>query len=170
MEWGFRMGGIEVTWMKRIRFVARAALAGALLVAPLPGSAIAVTTVTDPWVRVAPNAKSAEAFMEIRSSEGATLVGVRSDVTPEVTIQPPGTQRATVPNIPLPAGTMVKLAPGGYRFVLPNLNRPLKLGDRVGFELIVEAPDGSRLEIPVSAEVRRRSAYDDHLHPHTRAH
>jgi copper(I)-binding protein len=129
-----------------------------------------VTTVSDPWVRVAPNGKSAEAFMEIRSSEGATIVGVESDVTAEVSMQLPGTKRATADKIPLPGGTNVKLAPGAYRFLLANLNRSLKLGDRVALSLIVEAQDGSRQAIPVRAEVRRRSAYDDHLRPHSHAH
>ena len=152
------------------RLACRCALAGALLIAPVASLAIAVITVSDPWVRVAPNGKSAEVFMEIRSSEAATIVGVESDVAADVPIQRPGTQRAAADKIPLPAGTHVKLAPGAYRFLLPKLNRSLKLGDRVALSLIVEASDGSRQAIPVNAEVRRRSAYDDHLRPHSHAH
>jgi periplasmic copper chaperone A len=153
-----------------LRFACRCALAGVLLIAPVPTHAVAVITVSDPWVRVAPNGKSAAVFMEIRSSEGATIVGVESDVAADVPIQRPGTQRAAADKIPLPAGTLVKLAPGAYRFLLPKLNRSLKLGDRVALSLIVEASDGSRQAIPVNAEVRRRSAYDDHLRPHSHAH
>jgi copper(I)-binding protein len=145
-------------------------LAGALLAAPLPALAISVITVSDPWVRVAPNGKSAEAFMEIRSSDGATIVAVESDVSAEVPMQRPGTKRAGTDRIALPAGTGVKLAPGAYRLLLPTLSRSLKLGDRVALKLIVEAPDGSRQAIPVNAEVRRRSAYDDHLHSHSHSH
>jgi len=152
------------------RFACRCALAGVLLIAPVLSLAVAVITVSDPWVRVAPNGKSAEVFMEIRSSEVATIVGVESDVAADVPIQRPGTRRAAADKIPLPAGTHVKLAPGAYRFLLPKLNRSLKLGDRVALSLIVEASDGSRQAIPVNAEVRRRSAYDDHLHPHSHAH
>ena len=152
------------------RLICRCALAGALLVTPLPGLAVAVITVSDPWVRVAPNGKSAEAFMEVSSSEGAAIVGVESDVTGDVPLQRPGTRRAATDKIPLPAGTSVKLAPGAYRVLLPKLNRSLKLGDRVALSLIVEASDGSRQAIPVNAEVRRRSAYDDHLRPHSHAH
>ena len=80
-------------------------------------------------------------------------------------MQRPGTKRAVAGTIALPPRTTVKLAPGDYRFLLPKLERPLKLGDRVALSLIVEAPDGSRQTIAVNAEVRRRSAYDDHLHP-----
>ena len=103
--------------------------------------------------------------MEITSSEGATIVGVETDVSSAVPMLRPGTKRAVADAIALPPHKNVKLAPGDYRFALPSLNRPLKLGDRVAMSLIVEAPDGSRQAIPVSAEVRRRSAYDDHLHP-----
>ena len=74
----------------------------------------------------------------------------------------PGTTGGTAREIPLPAGVTVLLAPGAYRFALAKLSRPLKLGDRVPFVLIVEAPDGSRQEISVNAEVRRRSPTDDH--------
>jgi hypothetical protein len=147
------------------RAVCGIALAGAVLAAPLESRAIAVTTVSDPWVRVAPNGKSAEAFMEITSSEGATIVGVESDVSAEVPMQRPGTKRAVADTIALPPRTTVKLAPGDFRFLLPKLKHPLKLGDRVALGLIVEAPDGSRQTIAVNAEVRHRSAYDDHLHP-----
>ena len=88
-------------------------------------------------------------------------------------MQRPGKKRALADTIALPPRTNVKLAPGAYRFLLPKLKHPLKLGERVGLSLIVEAPDGSRQTIAVNAEVRRRSAYDDHLHPlhpHSHAH
>lgn len=152
-----------------LRFACCCALAGAFFGASLPALAVAVITVSDPWVRVAPNGRSAEGYMEIRSSEGATIVGVESDIAADIRLQRPGKHRAVADRIPLPAGTNVKLAPGAYRLLLPTLNRSLKLGDRVALKLIVEAPDGSRQAIPVNAEVRRRSAYDDHLRPHSHA-
>lgn len=154
--------------MTQIRPLHRAAfivLAAITLASAPEAQAVAVITVSDPWVRVASNGKSAEAFMEITASEGAAIVRVETDVSAEVPMQRPGTKRAIVDSIALPPRQNVKLAPGDYRFVLPKLNRPLKLGDRVALHLIVAAPDGSRQTIPVTAEVRRRSAYDDHLHP-----
>jgi copper(I)-binding protein len=137
-----------------------------LAAAPLPARAIAVTTVTEPWVRVAPNAKSAEIYMVLRSSEGGKLVVVRSEAGTEVPMQPPGASRATVSEIALPAGKLVKLAPGGYRLAVFALDRKLSLGDRVPLVLIVEAADGSRTEIPISAEVRLRSPTEDHKRGH----
>jgi copper(I)-binding protein len=146
----------------RVRHGSLCALACGLALLLNPLDAAAIFIVTEPWVRLAPGARMAEGYMELVSTEGAALVAVRSDVTSEVAIRAPGTTRAPVGKIALPAGTTVKLAPGAYRIALARLNRPLKLGDRVGLVLTVEAADGSRQDVPVSAEVRLRSPYDDH--------
>ncbi|HET7098532.1 MAG TPA: copper chaperone PCu(A)C [Casimicrobiaceae bacterium] len=158
-------GDIVLTPYRYVRIAGSIALAAMALASSLDARAVAVITVYDPWVRVAPNGKSAEAFMEIMSSEGATIVRVETAVSAEVPMQRPGTKRAVTKSIALPPRTNVKLAPNEYRLLLPKLNRPLKLGDRVALNLIVEAPDGTRQTIPVNAEVRRRSAYNDHMHP-----
>ncbi len=105
--------------------------------------------------------------MELRSSEGAKIVGVRSDIAADIAMRPPRATHATVREIALPAGTTVMLAPGGFRFTLAKLTRSLKLGDRVLLVLTIEAADGSRREIPANAEVRRHSVTDDHKHGHT---
>ena len=74
-----------------------------------------------------------------------------------------GKARAAVTRIVLPAGETVLLAPGKARLAIVKLKKPLKLGDRVNFVLTVEAADGKTREIPVNAEVRRRSPTDDHV-------
>jgi copper(I)-binding protein len=142
------------------------ALACGLALALIPIDASAIFIVTEPWVRVAANARSAEGYMELVRTEGAALIGVRSDVTSEAAIRAPGRTRATVSKIALPAGLTVTLAPGAYRIGLLRLNHPLKLGDRVGMVLTIEMADGSRQDIPVTAEVRLRSPYDDHRRGH----
>ena len=152
----------------QFRYRWRGALAGALLVALIPTSKAGVFTVTEPWVRVAPNGKSAEAYVELRSSEVAKLVDVRTEVAGDISIRPPGASRATVGEIPLPAGVLVKLTAGGYRFSIAKLNRSLKPGDRVPMIVVIEAPNGTRQEIPVDAEVRQQSPTEDHKRPHTR--
>ena len=108
--------------------------------------------------------------MQLRSSEGETVVGVRSDDVGEVVMLARGKTRAAVTRIDLPAGEIVPLAPGQVRLGVGKLGKPLKLGDRVRFVLIVEAANGATREIPVNAEVRRRSPTDDHIgnHKHSR--
>jgi copper(I)-binding protein len=142
------------------------ALACGLAIACIATDASAIFIVNEPWLRVAPGGRSAEAYMNLTSTEGATLVEVRSEATASIEIRPPGTKGSPVSLIRLPAGEIVMLAPGAYRFGLPKLNRPLKLGDRVAFVLTIEAADGSRTEIPLNAEVRLRSPTDDHRRGH----
>ena len=48
--------------------------------APAYGATLFI--VTEPWVRVAPNGRSAEAYMQLKSTDGATVVGVRSEIAP----------------------------------------------------------------------------------------
>ena len=126
--------------------------------------------VTEPWVRVAPNGRSAEGYMELTSTDGAKLVAVRSDITANVVMQAPGPKAAAVGEVPLPAGVLVRLQSGGYRVKLPTLNQKLKLGDRVEFVLTIESADGSRQDIPANAEVRLHSPTEDHKHPHQHQH
>jgi copper(I)-binding protein len=128
--------------------------------------ATALLIVTEPWVRPSANARSAEAFMELTSTEGATLVEARCEAPASIEMRAPGTARASVRTIELPAGKKVMLAPGASRLALAGLAPPLRLGDRVALVLIVQAADGSRREVPVNAEVRRNSPTWDHQHGH----
>jgi copper(I)-binding protein len=54
----------------------------------------------------------------------------------------------------------------GTRVVLGRVERPLKLRERVPLTLVLRYADGTAQEIPVDAEVRRRSPSEDHGHRH----
>lgn len=132
----------------------------------LPAIASAVFVVNYPWVRPAGKGAAAEVFMEVTSIEGAALVGARSAVAGSVLLVGPGAKVKPVERLVLPAGAPVVLAPGSYRVHMSGLARMLKLGEFVPLALIIEAADGTRQEIRVNAEVRRRSTVDDHLQGH----
>ncbi len=132
----------------------------------IPALAGAVFIVNDPWMRPTDSARVTEAYMVLTSTDGAALVGARSEIAASVSIFAVGRKPVQIDRLSLPAGNEVKLAPGGPRLGLSGLNRPLRLGDRVPLTLTIESADGTRQEIQVGAEVRRRSAIDDHLHPH----
>jgi copper(I)-binding protein len=144
----------------------RVLLACAAASGMLAAEAASVFVVTEPWVRVAPDGRSAEVYMQLRSSDGTAVVGARSDAAAGVTMLSPGAGRAIAARIALPPGETVLLAPGAQRLAIGKLGRALKQGDRVALVLIVEGADGTTREIPVDAEVRRRSPTDDHLVPH----
>jgi hypothetical protein len=126
--------------------------------------------VNQPWVRPAQAGQASEAYMDLTSTAGATLVGVASAEAAITSIRTPDAQRGNPRDVALPAGKLVALAPGGYRIALQRLVRTLKLGDRVNLTLIVEGNDGARQEIAVNAEVRLRSPIDDELRAHKHTH
>jgi copper(I)-binding protein len=134
----------------------------ALALVLAPAQASTVVAINGPWVRVAPDGASAEAYMEIQSSGPAALVAGRSTAAGKVTLRAPGKRISSIAEVPLPAGTMQPLAPDGYRVGLEKLARPLKLGDYVPLEVTIRGEDGKLLQMPLNAEVRRRSARDDH--------
>jgi copper(I)-binding protein len=146
--------------------IGRCALALGLLASGLAIDAGAVLTINLAWVRMSPGGHSAEAYMQVTSSEDAKLVEVRSFAAKAASLRAAGPGKAALREIPLPARVDVDLRPGGYRIALDGLTRPLKLGEHVPLTLIFEGPGKARQEILVGAEVRLRSAVEDEGHPH----
>lgn len=101
--------------------------------------------------------------MQLVSSEGVTLVDVHC--ADAATARLVGAERRNVAPMALPGGTTVSLAPGRTRVVLGKLSRTLHVGDRVSCTLVLRGNDGAAREIAVDAEVRKRSAREDH-HTH----
>jgi copper(I)-binding protein len=147
-----------------------AGLAGCLALSVWAADAHALFIVNQPWVRPAAQGRSTEAYMDLTSTEGAALVGARSDAAAFVAIPTPGKSAGDVGRLRLPANAMIRLAPGGYRIVLSKLVRPIKLGERVMLTLTIEGADGARQDIPVNAEVRLRSPLDDERRAHGGVH
>jgi len=153
--------------VERVRRASRRlALAAGLVTALAPAVADAIFVVNQPWARPATKAATTEVYMELTSTDGATLVGARSDLARTVVIAAPGGKPPVVERLALPAGMPIVLAPGSYRLRLMALDRALMLGDRVPIVLTIEGADGKRQEIPIAAEVRRRSPVDDELRAH----
>ena len=150
----------------RGRIPSSAAWVFGTFLALVPAMAMAVFVVNAPWVRPVGAGGNTEAYMTLTSTEGATLVAVRSDIASGIVIVTADREKKRVERLPLPAGDAVMLQPGASRVRLLRLTRALKLGDRVPLTLAIEHADGKREEIAVDAEVRRRSPIDDHLHGH----
>jgi copper(I)-binding protein len=126
----------------------------------------ALTVVNEPWIRPAAAGHSTEAFMNLTSTEGATLVAARSDSAAGVTLQRPGRGMGTIAALPLPAGTIVELAPGKYRLLLQKLTQTVRLGDIVPLTVTVRGADGVTQDIVVSTVARLRSPIDDERRSH----
>jgi periplasmic copper chaperone A len=126
----------------------------------LPQWAHADVTVSKPWVRATvPGQKVAAAYMEIRSSENAALVGAASPAAKTAEVHEMSMDNGVMkmretPRLELPAGKTVALKPGGYHVMLTDIVKPLKAGDTVPITLTVETPDKQRKTVKVKAEVR----------------
>jgi len=141
-----------------------------LLLALTAGAAHAlVFSVTEPWVRAAPDGNNAEVFMKLRSSDPATLVAVDSFAARSATILPAQNRHGTR-QVELPANVLVELKPGDARIRLAGLVRRLKQGEHVPLTLIVRGADGKEQKTFVNAEVRHRSPTEDELDPKGHTH
>ena len=134
------------------------------------GNAGATLVVNLPWLRVSPDATHAEIFMRIRSSGAATLTSVTTFAAKSAIIVAP-TGKKSPEGIALPAGIDTELTDKGYRVVLSGITRTFKQGERVPITLVFTAADGTRQEVLITAEVRKRSALEDegtpqHQHRH----
>jgi copper(I)-binding protein len=123
-------------------------------------TALAQTTVSEPWVRATvPQQKASGAFMQVRSADAARLVSASSPVAKSVEIHKMEMvgqmmKMREVDGIDLPAGETVNLASGGYHIMLVGLNKQLKEGESVPLSLLVERKQGKRETVVVNASVK----------------
>lgn len=131
-------------------------------------------TVKESWVRgTTPAQKATGAFMEITSSEAASLLSASSPVAGVVEIHTMKMEDGVmkmraIPKLDLPAGKGVKLAPGGNHVMLMDLKQQMKKGDVVPITLKIEGKDKKVQMLEVKAEVRDLAAPAtmDHGHKH----
>ena len=159
--------------MKFIRKSCNAVLFGALIVMPaVSGTASAAETVSarNAWVRTpAPGQKTAAAYLDLTSDTDATLVAVESPAAGKAELHTMnmdgGVMRMRpVQKIDLPAGKMVKLAPGGLHIMLFDIKQPLKEGDKVPLVLKFQGKGNVPSTAKVEAEVRAMDAASMHNH------
>ena len=143
-----------------------------LAIVALP--ALADVTVKDSWVRgTTPAQKATGAFMQITSSDAATVLSASSPVAGVVEIHTMKMEDGVmkmraIPKLDLPAGKGVKLAPGGNHVMLMDLKQQMKKGDVVPITLKIEGKDRKVQMLEVKAEVRDLAAPAtmDHGHKH----
>lgn len=116
------------------------------------------------WVRgtVVGQAASA-AYMELRASENASLIGVASPVAGLVEVHEMSMDNGVMkmrprPRLDLPAGKTIFFKEGSYHVMLMELKRPLRKGEQVPLTLKIEGKDGKVSMLEVKAEVRDPTA------------
>jgi periplasmic copper chaperone A len=140
-----------------------AAVWTALVVSLLATNANALFIVNQPWVYPARQGQTTSAYMNLTSTDGATVLSARSEHAQSVSLR---SARAALAAIALPAKSEVALAPGTDHLVLAKLKRTLRAGDRVAITLLIRDASGAISAVDVDAEVRIRSPIDDELRAH----
>lgn len=126
--------------------------------------------IANAWVRATvPGQTVAGAYMQISASDSARLIAATSPRAPRVELhetrmdgnmmrmRPAGALRLT-------RGEVVTLKPGGLHFMLVNLARPIREGEAIPLELVVER-NGKRETIAVVATARGVGArHEEHAH------
>ena len=138
----------------------------AITLALAAGASSAVLSISEPWIRASPDGRTAELFMKVTSSEPATLAAIDSFAARRSVIRPAAAEARSAPELPLPAGTLVELAPDKAKVALTGLTRRLKMGEYVPITLVIRSTGGKTQKIYINAEVRRRSPTEDERDPH----
>ncbi|MBL0421148.1 copper chaperone PCu(A)C [Ramlibacter sp. AW1] len=131
------------------------------------------------WARASvPGQKSSGAFMRLTAREPLSLVGVQSPVAGvaevhEMRLDGDVMRMRPLPSLPLPAGRIVELKPGGLHLMLMDLKEPLRAGTRVPVTLLVRDAQGVErrveLELPVATRAPGPAAGERHPAPHGEA-
>jgi copper(I)-binding protein len=150
--------------VRKVRARRLGAAATMMLALLSAATASAQVVVSDAWVRgTVPGQDSTGAYMRLAAATDSALVAVNTPVAKvaeihEMQLQGGVMRMHGIPQIPLPAGKMVELQPGGYHVMLMKLARPLKDGDTVPLKLTVQDAAGSRTTIEINATVRPLTA------------
>lgn len=151
--------------------IRRLSLGLALGLSLITQSALAQTTVKEPWVRgTVAQQKATGMFARITSAGGGRLVSGSSPVAGVVEIHEMAMDgnvmkmRAVAGGLELPAGKAVELKPGGYHLMLMDLKQQLKEGDTVPVTLVVEGKDGKKETLELKAPVKALNAPAQHKH------
>jgi copper(I)-binding protein len=135
-----------------------------LLMLPLSAPAADAVRVTDAWARATvPGQKVAGVYLQITSPVDGRLVAVSAPIAKQAEVHfmkmEGGTMKMRpVKSLELPAGTTVKLEPGGLHVMLFGLEGPLAFGQQFPLTLTVEMQGGRKRE--VTAQVRVRGKED----------
>lgn len=135
----------------------------ALIAALIAVPALAQVSVTGAWARATVAGQMGTgAFMTLTAKDGARVVGAASPVAGVVEIHEMKMEgnvmkMRAIDALDLPAGKAVELKPGGYHVMLLDLNRALKVGDRIPLSLRIETHDRKLVTLPVEVEVAQRA-------------
>jgi len=117
-------------------------------------------SISNAWARAtAPGQQVAAAYMNLKSKQGATLIKAESDLAGSVeihsmTMENDVMKMRMLDELPLPAGEMVSLEPGGYHLMLFDLKQPLHAGEEGEFKLYFRNKSGETHSMTVRLPIK----------------
>lgn len=123
----------------------------------------AIIEVRSAWARsTVPGQLGTGAFMQLRSKEGARVIGASSDRAGVVEIHEMARQgdvmlMRPVSALDLPPGKLVELKSGGYHMMLMDLKRELNAGEKIKVNFRIETRDKRLVTQPLEIEIRARA-------------
>lgn len=143
-------------------------LAGLALLAALssfsaqaePTTNAPLVNVQDAWARPSnPGSAVGAAYMTLTSSNNASLIEVKADVSDSVEIHSMSMENGVMKmrmleSLDLSAGQPYKLSPGGFHLMLFDLKKPLRVGDSVNFVLSFKLANKTVIKQNVKATVK----------------
>ena len=125
-------------------------------------AAHAEVEISDAWARAtAPGQEVGAAYMNLKSTKTAKLVEVKSQAAGSVEIHEMSMKNGVMKMrmlevLELPAGKLVKLAPGGFHLMLFDLKKPLAAGENIELSLTLKDSRGKlttqKVSLPVKAD------------------
>lgn len=148
---------------KKAKELGRSALASiALASAAVIAAASPDVSLSHAWARATvPGQPAGAAYLDIRSATAAAVVEIRSDAAGIIEMHTTSHDRDVmrmrrVEQLLLPAGKTVSLGPGGTHVMLMDLRGPLRDGESIVLDLIIESPDGRRRTVRAMVPVRSK--------------
>ena len=123
-------------------------------------NAVAEVTISEAWVRTTvPGQSVGAAYMTLKSPQDSALVYIASPATGKVEIHSMSMtnnvmKMRKLEELPLKAGKVEKLAPGGFHLMLFDLKKPLKAGDRADFTLCFKDKAGNIMHQVVTLPIK----------------
>jgi hypothetical protein len=128
---------------------------------PLTGAAAELVNISHAWARAtAPGQEVGAAYMNLKSPVDATLTAVSSAAADSIEIHQMSMNKGVMEmrmmeSLPLPAGKMVKLEPGGFHLMLFDLKKPLKAGEELMVTLSIKDKAGKVRTQKVRLPIRK---------------
>ena len=123
-------------------------------------NAVAEVTISEAWVRTTvPGQSVGAAYMTLKSPQDSALVYIASPAAGKVEIHSMSMtnnvmKMRKLEELPLKAGKVEKLAPGGFHLMLFDLKKPLKAGDRADFTLCFKDKAGNIMHQVVTLPIK----------------